>query len=145
MGVFARVQMEHISEFIFQSSPEEHQLENFKNLDAEVILADIVELPFRRNRQKNYGYTLVLLACQRWMERPRVWYLKILERKENGELKYTHQYLEVNDFQKAYHADEKVIIWPMEICRHISFTDFGIIWKFYQKQNELSWNNLIYV
>jgi len=91
--------MEHISEFIFQSSPEDIKLENFKNLDAEVILAGHCGLPFSQEIDKKLWINPGVIGMPANDGTPRVWYL-ILE-EENGELKYTHQYLEY-DFQKAY-------------------------------------------
>tara|TARA_R110002051_G_scaffold258937_4_gene318272 strand:+ start:8912 stop:10123 length:1212 start_codon:yes stop_codon:yes gene_type:complete len=83
---------DHISEFIFESTPDEIKLKNHKVFDADVILAGHCGLPFSQQIDEKYWLNPGVIGMPANDGTPRVWYL-ILE-IEKGILKYTHQYLE---------------------------------------------------
>ncbi|WP_052188376.1 metallophosphoesterase [Cellulophaga sp. Hel_I_12] len=91
--------VENISEFIFETSSVETKLESFKDLDAEVILAGHCGLPFSQEIDKKLWINPGVIGMPANDGTSRVWY--VLLEDVDGQLKYTHQYLEY-DFQKAY-------------------------------------------
>lgn len=91
--------VENVSEFIFESTSKDIKLKNFKSLDAEVILAGHCGLPFSQVIEEKLWLNPGVIGMPANDGTPRVWY--ILLEEGDGQLKYTHQYLEY-DFQKSY-------------------------------------------
>ena len=135
----------HISEFIFESSSVATKLENFKNLDAEVILAGHCGLPFSQDLNHKTWINPGVIGMPANDGTTRVWYV-LLENVE-AQLKYTHRYLEY-DFQKAYqlmksnhlpmeYANTLVSgLWDnMEILPDAERSLAGIPYSFHQEQH----------
>jgi alkylhydroperoxidase/carboxymuconolactone decarboxylase family protein len=91
--------VENVSEFIFESTSKDIKLENFKSLDAELIVAGHCGLPFSQEIGQKIWINPGVIGMPANDGTPRVWYMLLEE--ENGKLKYTHRYLEY-DFQKSY-------------------------------------------
>ncbi|SMC38549.1 alkylhydroperoxidase/carboxymuconolactone decarboxylase family protein [Cellulophaga tyrosinoxydans] len=90
---------DNVSEFVFESTPEEVKQKVFKSLHAEVILAGHCGLPFIHQMGAQHWINPGVIGMPANDGTTRVWYM-ILE-DVGGELKYTHRYLEY-DYTTAY-------------------------------------------
>jgi len=83
---------DHISEFIFASSPASIKKQNFKHTKSDIIVAGHSGLPFHQEIDDSLWLNPGVVGMPANDGTPRVWYL-ILEEMD-GKIQYTHRYLE---------------------------------------------------
>ncbi len=85
---------QHVSEFIFKSTPETIKLRSFKETNSDVILAGHCGLPFYHQIGQQLWLNAGVIGMPANDGTRGVWYLVLDD--ENGHLEYTYQYLNYN-------------------------------------------------
>ena len=85
---------QHVSEFIFKSTPETIKLRSFTETDSDVILAGHCGLPFCHQIGQQLWLNAGVIGMPANDGTQGVWYLVLDD--ENGHLEYTFQYLNYN-------------------------------------------------
>ncbi len=90
---------DHISEFIFASSPTSIKKEGFEQTGSDIITTGHCGLPFHQEIDDRLWLNPGVIGMPANDGTPRVWYLVLQEM--NGKIQYTHRYLEY-DYQTTY-------------------------------------------
>ncbi|WP_298485330.1 metallophosphoesterase family protein [uncultured Maribacter sp.] len=103
----------NISEFIFESTPDQIKEESLKNLNSDIILAGHCGLPFHSTINERLWLNPGVIGMPANDGTSRVWYM-ILENIE-GSINYTHRYLNYNYEQASSLMEENNL--PIEYTK----------------------------